>query len=291
MRLGTSTNLVYIRPGGTRFPLERTLEMVSQAGFTSFDLNGYDWALPGSPFLDDDRWERWIDGVANKAGELGVTFDQCHAYFYNFLDPAMTQEERFRHQTLQRRSLICCERLGASVAVLHPETDYRGVETIRDSMRCNQEYFSRLLDSTTLSLAVENMCDYSIRPRRKFCAYPEELVEFVDSFKDKRIGICWDFEHGDIMEQDQISALRYIGRRLMATHVSDTYSKTDNTLMHVLPMTGGIKWEDIVPVLREIGYDGIFCFEVHNYANVLPDAVLETALKLAWQIGDYLVNL
>ena len=35
---------------------------------------------------------------------------------------------------------------------------------------------------------------------------------------------------------------------------------------------------------------GDFCYEVHNYLNRLPDAVIETALRLAYEIGVYLVS-
>lgn len=43
--------------------------------------------------------------------------------------------------------------------------------------------------------------------------------------------------------------------------------------------------------LREINYKGEFSFEAHNYANRLPDELLPTALKLSFEIGQYLMNL
>lgn len=292
MRLGTSTNLLYLRPDGSRFPLTKTLQMVSEAGFRVFDLNFYDWSLPGSPFLTGN-WERWIDEVAKQAADLGVSFGQCHAYFYNFLDPTMNEEERQYHHALQERSLLCCKRVGAHTCVLHPETAMGGAQVMKDSFRGNGEYFKPLLERLSawgMRLALENMCDYQLAPRRKFCAYPEELVGFAKWFGSGGPGICWDFEHGDIMEQDQVEALRFIGPLLFATHVSDTHSKTDSGLMHVLPMTGGIRWLEIMETLKEIGYQGDFCYEVHNYCNRLPDQVIPAALRLAYEIGEYLMG-
>ena len=61
--------------------------------------------------------------------------------------------------------------------------------------------------------------------------------------------------------------------------------------MHVLPMTGTIRWEEVMRALREIDYHGDFCYEVHNYLNRLPDTVIPTALKLAYEIGEYLISL
>lgn len=292
MRLATSTNLLYLRPDGTRFDLPKTLEMVSAAGFRIFDLNFYDWSLPGTEFLTD-RWEWWIDDVAECAARLGVTFGQCHAYFYPFLDETLSEEKKAYHKRLQQRSFDCCRRVGAHTCVLHPETRWEGVDIVKNSIAGNREHFAPIIEqmeSWGMRIALENMCDYGIAPRRKFGAYPEELAAFVKSFGSDRIGICWDFEHADIMGQNQREALLYIGELLFATHVSDTYSKTDNTLMHVLPMTGTVPWGEVMQTLKEIDYQGDFCYEVHNYLNRLPDAVIETALRLAYEIGVYLVS-
>ncbi len=293
MRLGTSTNLLYIRPDGSRVELSQTLKLLSEAGFKVFDLNFYDWSLPGSPFLTE-TWERWIDGAADQAAKLGVEFGQCHAYFYNFLNSSMSEEEKEYHQMLQQRSLACCKRIGAHTCVLHPETADRSVDIIKSSIRGNYEYYKPVVDQMeawNMRLALENMCDYGIAPKRKFCAYPEELKSFVASFGSDKIGICWDFEHADIMGQNQRESLLYIGPLLFATHVSDTYSKIDPALMHVLPMTGTVDWEQVMPVLREINYGYDFCYEVHNYLNRLPDCVIPAALKLAYEIGKHLISL
>lgn len=293
MRLGTSTNLLFGRPDGTRVPLLKTLEMVSEAGFRVFDVNFYDWTLPGSVFLTD-QWEIWIHGAAERAEELGITFGQCHGHTYDFLDHNLRPEERDYHRMLQKRVLTCCEILGAHTCVLHPETDYSDMNHRKKSFEGNKRYFEQLLEETKSSgirIAIENMCDYGIAPKRKYGAYPEELLELVQSFQSERMGICWDFEHGDIMQQNQREALLLIKDYLFATHVSDTYSKTDSTLMHVLPMTGTIEWREVMQTLMEIRYQGEFSFEVHNFINRMPDEVVPTALKLAFEIGEHLMYL
>lgn len=292
MQLGTSTNLICFRPDGTRFDLCKTLELASQGGFKVFDLNFYDWSLPGCAFLTDG-WRKWIEDTAEKADELGVKFGQCHAYFYDFLDPLMKTEEKQYHWMLQQRSLECCKTLGAHTCVLHPETDRTGVEMSRISLNANLEYYKPIaeqLEGMNMRLAIENMCDYGIAPKRKFCAYPDELVDFVERFRSDHVGICWDFEHADIMQQDQQESLRYIGRLLFATHVSDTYSKKDNRFMHVLPMTATIRWEEIMETLAQIRYEGDFCYEVHNYINRFPDQIIPAAVRLAYEIGEYLMD-
>lgn len=293
MQLGTSTNLLCFRPDGSRLDLCRTLELVSTGGFKSFDLNFYDWSRKNSPFLTDE-WETWIEEAAWTADRLGVVFGQCHGYFYDFLNPSMSAEEKKYHKMLQERSFECLKRLGAHTCVLHPETDQSGMELRKASLQANLEYLkpaAEILASMDIRLALENMCDYSIAPKRKYCACPDELMELVKSFNSGHVGVCWDFEHAEIMQQDQKACLTYIGDALFATHVSDTYSKTDNTLMHVLPMTGNIRWEEIMKALAEIHYQGDFCYEVHNFLNRLPEAVIPEAISLAYAIGKYLMGI
>lgn len=293
MRLGTSTNLLFGRPDGSKVTLEKTLELVSEAGFQVFDLNFYDWSLPGSPFLTDE-WERWIEGVAAEADRRKLVFGQCHGYFFDFLNPSLSKDEYRYHKLLQQRSFACCKRLNAQVCVLHPETDYRTLDYEAKSLAANRIFFEQVLEETEgmgFNIAIENMCDYSIAPKRKYGACPEQLKELAASFGSSRVGICWDFEHADIMGQDQQQCLHYLKDYLIATHVSDTYSKTDNTLMHVLPLTGTVDWKTVMETLKAIGYQGDFCYEVHNYMNRLPDEVMATGLKLAYEIGEYLMKL
>lgn len=293
MRLSTSTNILFARPGNRSVDLKETLKMAGEAGFDTFDLCFYDWVLPGSPFLTEG-WKGWAFSIREEANRLGVRFGQCHAHFYNFLSRELSEEKKAREQELVLRSLECCAILGSKVCVTHPETWPDDICYREKSREANYEYFSNLLEQTerlSVTLALENMCDYSIAPKRKYTSAPEELVELVDRFQDPRIGVCWDFEHAEIMEQDQRQALLYIGKRLKATHVSDTHSKTDPSLMHVMPFFGDIDWECIMKTLKEIGYQGDFSFEAHNFANRLPDQVLPEALRLSYRIGRYLMEL
>lgn len=293
MKLSTSSNIVFERPDKSITPMPEMMRLAKAAGFDTFDISFYDWSLPHSPFLTD-HWREWIEEIAEEKEKLGVTFGQCHAYTYNFLDSKMTQEEKDYHEMLVMRSLECCYIVGSRLCVTHPDTDYLAVRQMDSSKQKNTEYFKRLLSKAEkfeMELAIENMCDITIAPKRKYCAYPEEMIDFVESFGDDRMGICWDFEHGAIMQQNQRDALLLFGRHLKATHVSDTHSDVNPDLMHVMPLFGRIDWKEAVTTLKEIGYQGYFSFEVNNYGNYFPDCLLEDALKLAYKIGTYLMSL
>ena len=196
MKLSTSSNIVFDRPEGPFFHIDRMMRYAKEAGFDTLDISFYDWALPGSPFLTDE-WKKWIDQVAEEKERLGMRFGQSHAYTYNFLSPALTPEERKHHEELTLRSIECCYILGSRLCVTHPDTVYDSPRPMAVSEEKNAEYFRELLDKTArfdMAFAVENMCDITIAPKRKFGAYPEELVNLAKRVGDSRFGICWDFE-------------------------------------------------------------------------------------------------
>lgn len=295
MELSTSTNLLFLRPDKSIYPPKLAVEKIVNAGFRTLDFNFYDWVITkGSPYMEKEG-DAWLEGMGEHAETLGVKYKQAHAHFYNFVTNTMTEEERDWHQKQVVRSIRGAGVLGAEVVVTHPCTCFSAEGNYRKISRDrNRDYFLKLLEETkdvNIKIALENMTDLDTAPKRKYCAVPEELVELVDAIHDERLGICWDFEHGDMMKQNQPEIVKYLGKRLVATHISEQHGHDPVCLTHRLPMTGRIQWEPIMKVLYEIGYDGCFSYEAHNYLNTLPDCAIDSALKLAHDIGEYLMNL
>ena len=294
MKLSTSTNLLFLRPGGMICPLPEAMQLMCEAGFDTLDMNFYDWGTtPGSPYLTEN-WNEWFERVCEAKDRIGVCFEQAHAYFFDFAAEGLDRNAWLAQQERVVRSIRCASALGAKVVVTHPSTVYGTASMMKDSKECNVRYFNDLLERTrdlNVVIAVENMVDVKTYPKRKYCASPEELADLIDTIHDPRIKICWDFEHGDMMREDQPQVVRMFGERLAATHVSEQHGAYDPDLMHLLPLFGKIRWKPIMDALREINYQGCFSFEAHNYLNVLPDTCIETGLRLAYQVGEYLMAL
>lgn len=293
MKLSTSTNLVCFRPDGSTYPLTEFLKVGSSVGFKYFDLNFYDWSRPGSPFLTDE-WESWINEIAETATALGVSFGQSHAYTFDFLAP-MTAADYAHEQLLVERSLRCCQIIGSKICVTHPSTQYNTLHQLEDTISGNETYFTSLGETAEqlgLKLAIENMSEVVISPKRRYCSQLDELVDLVARLQSKSIGICWDFEHADIMQIDSVSAIRKMGEKLFATHVSDSNSTTVSTMMHVLPYSSDrIDWTGIVTELKQQDYQHYFSLEVHNFINKLPDELIVPAVKFAFEMGNHIVSI
>lgn len=292
MRLSTSTNILCERPDGSQYSLEKTLKLCREAGFDTFDMSFYEYAYDGMPFIGEN-WESWIDSAAECAARLGVSFYQGHAYTYDFLNPKFDGKREWQEE-LVLRSLKCCSKLGTKIIVMHPSRNVFSDDTEQETWQKNRAYFEKWLkiaDDLGMEVAVENLYQYSGHEEKPFFYDPEEIASYINDFGDSRLGVCWDFEHGVILNQDQPRAVRILGDRLKATHVSDTVSKDFEPYMHVMPFTGVTQWKPIVEALREINYQGAFSFEAHNFTKKLPEELIPTAMKFAWEIGRYLTEI
>ena len=124
-----------------------------------------------------------------------------------------------------------------------------------------------------VELLVENMPN--------FCTYPITAEALCGAADKLGIGVCWDFGHPNVnkyhLPNDQRDELRMVGSRLKALHVNDNAGGRPDE--HLPPYMGSVDWDTHVPVLKEIGYDGDFNYEV--LPRNVPDYMIPN-------IADYL---
>lgn len=288
MRLSTSMNVLF-DPG--RVSAERAMERLKRAGFEVLDFNFCDWLFEGSPFVSDD-WEEWVKGIAEAARRLDVRFSQAHGPIFD----KFGDDERTKWMIrMSHRTLYACAILGVRWCVFEPETfpgafDDRHLEDLKQR---NLDWLGQLLktaERTGVGIAIENCAD--IPPpqrgfRRAYGSTPAELIELVDALGSELVGICWDTGHAHIQRLKQGEALRAIGKRLKATHIQDNNGESDQ---HLLPFYGTIDWREVVGALYEIGYEGDFTYEIHNFVRPLPDPLRDEALRYAKKVGSYLLD-
>lgn len=299
MELGLMTNAYRFERGGkTCRPYIRQLEELADAGFRVADLNTCASVRGCGDELAGDNWEAVIEALGNRAAELGVRFSQAHAPFNGNIfirgaRPDAQFMEQYREMT--RRAITAASRLGVRWVVVHPLTDTVNTE-FDNAIQCrtNHEFYAEFVELAAqlgVGIAFENMSEPADKPdlRRRYGSDVDDLFAILDSFEGAPVGICWDFGHGRISYTDQPRQLRRIGSRLKATHVHDNRGERDS---HLIPFVGGnIKWELIMPVLREIGYEGDFVLETHKFMGNVPDALRPAAGKLMHEFGEYCLKL
>ena len=290
VRLSTSTNIYFNRPDHTTAPIEQSIRLCGEAGYRVMDMNFYDCTTFKLPFITE-QWEKWIYGILETAQDSQIQFSQGHANFYNFCDPDAENKEFLDRMVL--RSIDCASILGIPWLVIHAGTDFASPTLVRSSKEKNIEYFKPVLEYAKkrhVGIAIENLWDLNIAPLRRYTTTAEELVDLVDSLRMdfNNVGICWDVEHADIMKQAQEPALRMIGSRLKATHISDNVGIDYD---HVLPYSGYTGWEAFMKILKEIKYSGDLTYEIHRYTSQLPDPLVPAALRYSVEVGNYLLSL
>jgi len=290
MELSISTSVLF-DPHFPQISTEKALERLAAAGYHVLDFDFNNWLFDGSPLVDDD-WEQWFKSLRKRADSLAIRFGQAHGPIFNKLE----NSDKAKWLTkMSIRSLEAAALLGIRWVVFEPETLPGAFDSahLNYMMQCNIDWFETLLptaENTDVGIAIENVADvFGSKERglrRLYCSVPSELIELVDRFNHRLMGICWDTGHANLQRIDQGKALCSIGNRLKATHIHDNSGERDE---HLLPFYGNINWIDVMNTLQAINYKGDFTYEVNNFIRPLPDTLRDAALRYSIQIGHYLL--
>jgi sugar phosphate isomerase/epimerase len=284
-------------------PPEETFDAFAEAGFDGISL-AVD--VPRRPGGEDPRRSLYrtipheeVEGVLRSlrshVERLGMRVVLMHGPHPSVYDesPDLRLMTDLSHQTLRWAAV-----LGVSWVVFHPVIavargpfDSEGLQNIKSR---NMMFFRELLDTAEevgVGIAIENLPDNfgpsKTGARRRYGAIPAELIELVDELAHPLVGICWDTGHAQLQHLVQDEALRAIGHRLKATHIDDNVEEAD---LHLLPYQGYVDWNGVMAALRDIGYQGAFCFEVRGYPAASPADLTAIVLNYQVQLGRYLLT-
>lgn len=290
MRLSTSTCIYFNRPDGTKAAIADSIARCAEAGYKVMDMNFHDCCVFDTPFKSEN-WEAWVREIQKKAEKVGITFSQGHSHFYNFCDPAVPGRETLDEYI--RRGIVAASILGIPWLVIHAATDFDSATPLRSSKEKTMEYLKPRLELAArynVGIAIENLWELNIAPKRRYTTTAEELVDLVDALSTDfdNVGACWDVEHSGIMQQDIKASLELVGSRLKATHISDFIDARED---HLLPFSGQINWQEVMEAFHDVNYQGDFTYEIHRYTMRLPDTLVQSALEHSVKVGNYLLGL
>ena len=298
MELGIMLNIYRSPRGQVKCrPYADQLQDCYDAGFRVVDVNTAASTRGWGDQLAEIDWERTVEALAEQGNRLGVRFSQMHAPFNGsfFLRGQQPDEEYVKmFRVMCLRTVKAAQVLGAPWVVVHPLTDTVNTEYDNDiQKRTNIEFYHDMLEAAKrvgVGIAFENMAEFNrTKAARIYGAATDELIDLVDTIGHDVAGVCWDFGHARELYADQPRQLRKLGDRLKATHVHDNKGERDS---HLIPFVGGdIKWETIMPALKEIGYGGDFVLESHMYMMHMPDALRPAASKLMREFGEYCMEM
>ena len=250
---GISTSFDYLN--------RETFSEYSKAGVTAFELSVQ---LNHHDLID-------LSEICRFAREEGVDTWSFHLPFYPFeiIDPASLDKD-VRRNTVERLSALIKKAAshGFKHAVVHPSG-----EPISDTNRAaSVEYAKESLYSLACTasesgivLAVEDL------PRTCLGNCSRELSELISVHPDLRV--CFDVNH--LLFEPHTEFLKALGGKIATVHISD-YDFVNER--HWLPLEGKINWAELMKGFDDIGYNGVFMYEVpRTAANITREAPLVPA--------------
>lgn len=109
--------------------------------------------------------------------------------------------------------------------------------------------FSQFVAATRATVCLENMTNQGV-PNTS-----AETIEIVDEVKGGKV--CFDTNHC-LKEQPQ-DVILALGKRIATLHVSDYDFVKER---HLMPLQGKIDWMKLIGALQQVGYKGVFNYEV-----------------------------
>lgn len=282
MKISVSTKFAERSREGI-FGICESFELIKNAGFDAVEVD-LSRGIGGAA-LESDNWKDGMISIRNAANEAGLEIISAHAPHDPRLyipEIAPTAEERSRFDALLERSAEAAKLLGAGILVVHPVDDLINAEYDSEvNLETNKNYLGGVIaeaEKYGIKIAVENVYYSSAyRLRRRYGESAEDVINLADAIG---AGVCWNCGHAHPVTMDQARAVKKIGGRLVLMHLSDSRGHTDAGLP---PMIGGgnIKWEQIMPAVAEIGFEGYAVLAAESYLPVMPKALQPDAAAFA----------
>lgn len=233
-------------------------ELAAEAGFQGISVNFHDM-----PDRSDKAWAEAPDRIRGILDKTGLICVQTHLPYYPLRTSAEILEEDMEKAILE--SIRVSGQIGAPWCVYHPRSAVNAGFVRKESLQINQEVIGGYLEQAVkygTGMALENLpIFHGVIPVMPFYTSDySDLCELTDSFHSPQVGICWDTGHANLMHLDQAEAIRYVGKRIVCTHIHNNMGDAD---WHLTPDTGNIPWEQVMNALRGTCYEGPLTLEVH----------------------------
>jgi len=142
--------------------------------------------------------------------------------------------------------------IGIDKVVIHPSGEPINDDERGEKLKCSMDSLNRLAEmafTEGVTIAVEDL------PRTCLGNTAAELAEII-SVNDK-LKVCFDTNH--LLKDNNINFMRTLGDKIITVHISD-YDFINER--HWLPGEGKVDWKEFMTEFNQIGYDGVWMYEV-----------------------------
>ena len=179
--------------------------------------------------------------------------------------------------------VLHCDRLPKSPELLAQERLEKNVASLK--------IIAEHIKDKKIFICLENLRQPKIHPVREPLAlgHAEDLLKIIELVGSDRFAICLDTGHLNLVNGNQRDFILTAGKHLRALHIADNQNLADMD-QHLLPFSRGtVNFFEVVEALREIGYVGMFNFEIPGEHRA-PLPILAKKLEYTRFIYDYLIG-
>ncbi len=258
MRVGIST-WVY-----ATLPIEEAVQKIHGAGLRYVEL----WGNTPMHLDPVTRPRTRATEVAAVLKAFDVTPVALHAPFVSLDLASVDEEVRGSSVASAKRSVEFCRALACPQLLLHMSASpgVKGEAARKAAWRSALESLEEVTASASqngVTILLENM---AIHPGRlRVGSTVQELLELVNRFQERGVGICIDTGHSSLNHQDPSEDIRTAGCHLRSLHINDNDGTADS---HLVPGRGRIEWPAIHAALQAVKYSGVFLFEIYGYEAI-----------------------
>lgn len=224
---------------------EKTIAEYAESGIEYIEISAGKKETDAICFEELKEWSQ----------KYGVKIWSLHLPFYPFDVIDISNEELadftvdYLSDLIKKASLI-----GIDKFIIHASGEPIDEDKRKERMSCAKKSLFKLCQvakACGATICVEDL------PRTCLGRSADDILELLEAHPDLKV--CFDTNH--LLGEDNVEFVKRIGNKIVTLHVSD-YDFINER--HWLPGEGKNDWQGILKVLDEIGYQGIWLYEINR---------------------------
>lgn len=243
-----------------------------EATFAELKKSGVDAVEISITALNSAMEINWKN-MKKLSDSTGVEFWSAHLPFHPFeVNNIASLDKEVCKKTVKDLSeyLKNAADIGIKTAVIHPSgepiDDSDRELSMKHAKECLYE-LAKVGKASGIVIAVEDL------PRTCLGRDSSDILDLISA--DESLTVCFDTNH--LLKESIKDFVKAVGSKIRTLHISD-YDRLDER--HWLPGEGVIDWKELMDLLDEINYQGVFMYEVpakDNWKKLIRSRDLEPA--------------
>ena len=255
-----------------QYGYEKGLEIVKQSGFDAVDISLLEYIEKESVFdRSEDEFYTHFSNIKKICDNLELEISQTHGLTtISVPDSEKTQMIKKQSELMLKASAI----LGAPYIVFHnakiinwEHLKKDGEFLLNENSRFFEDFLTPLCEKYNVSFAMETHGRIKNRNEIDFIGDVRNLKESYDRIKSDFKAICLDTGHTNEIvafgTPDVPESIRILGNSIKVLHLHDNEGNYDSHLPPLVLGKNNIDWHKTFDTLSEIGYDGVYNYELN----------------------------